>query len=246
VWYLRGRHAPSRTIVAEEEHVPSEPVGKQEQTYGLLRDRILNGTYAPGHKLNIKTLAREFGVSPMPVREAIRRLEAEGWLTYRRHHGAEVAPVDPMSASDALTTLALLEGFATALSAPHLQPDDFKRLRELNEDIREALIALDALRVFDRNRAFHQGIYQHCPNGYVRLHVDSAWERWEWMNVLPRTVFGYIPARGVKSIEEHEELLQLIEKGHDARDIEFFVREHNLRTVAAYEEARAASAHDAA
>jgi DNA-binding GntR family transcriptional regulator len=226
--------------------VANRPVGKQEQTYALLRDRILNGTYAPGHKLNIRTLSREFGVSPMPVREAIRRLEAEGWVLYRRHHGAEIAAVDPMSASDALTTLALLEGYATALSAPHLKADDFERLRQMNEEIRDALAELDAGRVFDRNRAFHQGIYQHCPNQYMRLHVDSAWERWEWMNVLPRTVFGYIPARGRASIEEHEELLNMIENVADARDIEFFVREHNLRTVAAYQDAQAASAPDAA
>jgi DNA-binding GntR family transcriptional regulator len=224
----------------------SKRAGKQEQTYALLRDRVLNGTYAPGHKLNIRTISQELGVSPMPVREAIRRLEAEGWVVYRRHHGAEVAPVDPMSAADALTTLALLEGYATALGAPNLKPDDFERLREINGEIRQALTDLDAIRVFQRNRVFHQSIYQHCPNTYMRAHVDSAWERWEWMNVLPRTVFAYVPARAEASIQEHEELLGMIESGVDARDIEFFVRNHNLRTVAAYEEARAASTFDAA
>ena len=223
-----------------------ESVGKQERAYALLRDRILSGTYSPGHKLNIKTISRELGLSPMPVREAIRRLEAEGWIEYRRNHGAEVAAVDSTSASDALTALALLEGFATALGAPFLQTHDFKRLREMNDEIREALVGYDAVLAFHKNRAFHQAIYQHCPNAYIQLHVESAWQRWEWMNVLPRSVFGYIPARGLASIEEHEELIVMIEGGGAAAEIESFMREHNLRTVAAYEEVRAASASDAA
>jgi DNA-binding FadR family transcriptional regulator len=50
--------------------------GKQERTYAILRSRILDGTYGPGQRLVIDALARDLAVSPMPVREAIRRLEA--------------------------------------------------------------------------------------------------------------------------------------------------------------------------
>jgi DNA-binding GntR family transcriptional regulator len=216
--------------------------GKQERAYALLRERILSGVYSPGHKLGIRSIADELGLSPMPVREAMRRLEAEGWIDYRRNHGAEVVTVDAAAASDALTTLALLEGFATALGAPYLDEDDFVRLRGINDQIRAALVGLDPLLAFHSNRAFHRGIYEHCPNPYIQRHVESAWQRWEWMNVLPRSVFGYIPARGLASIEEHDELLSLIERGGTAAEIETFMREHTLRTVAAYEAAREAAA----
>ena len=87
--------------------MPGKPVGKQEQTYARLRDRILTGVYAPGQKLSIKTIANEMGMSPMPVREAIRRLEAEGWVVYERYQGADAdgswlvtAPVPGRSAVD--------------------------------------------------------------------------------------------------------------------------------------------------
>ena len=95
--------------------LPAMTPSKQERTYAILRSRILDGTYGPGQRLVIDALARDLDVSPMPVREAIRRLEAEGWLTYQRHQGAQVAPLDEAGWMEALTTLAVLEGYATAL-----------------------------------------------------------------------------------------------------------------------------------
>jgi len=220
--------------------VPDKAVGKQEQTYARLRDRILTGVYAPGQRLMIKAIAREMDTSPMPVREAIRRLEAEGWVVYERYQGATVTPVGEKSGADALTTLALLEGYATALGAPHLGEDDFETLAQLNDEMREALGAMDPLRAFDANRRFHRTIYSRCPNDYMRSHVDIAWERWEWLNVLPRAVFGYIPARGLASIDEHDELVAMIRDQRGAAEIERFMREHTLRTVAAYQDAERA------
>jgi DNA-binding GntR family transcriptional regulator len=221
--------------------VTGEPVGKQERTYARLRDRILTGVYAPGQKLTIKTIADEMQTSPMPVREAIRRLEAEGWVVYERYQGATVTPVAAKSGADALTTLALLEGYATALGAPHLLDEDFERLRQLNDEMRESLAQMDPLRTFDVNRRFHRTIYSRCPNEYMQSHVDTAWERWEWLNVLPRAVFSYIAARGLASIDEHEELLTMIRTGREPAEIETFMREHTMRTVDAYKRAQQTS-----
>src|SRR5579875_81573 len=67
---------------------------KHERAYAVIRRRILDGTYRPGHRLVIGTLAAELGVSPVPVREAIRRLEAEGRVVYRHNAGPRVAPAD--------------------------------------------------------------------------------------------------------------------------------------------------------
>ena len=69
-------------------------VSKHERAYRLIRARILAGEYGPGDRLVIDTLADELGISPVPVREAIRRLEAEGRVVYRHNAGARVAPVD--------------------------------------------------------------------------------------------------------------------------------------------------------
>ena len=74
--------------------LPLIAVNKQERTYTILRDRIHSGSFAPLERLNIDALARELGVSPIPVREALRRLEAEGWVRFTPNVGAVVSPVD--------------------------------------------------------------------------------------------------------------------------------------------------------
>jgi DNA-binding GntR family transcriptional regulator len=206
-------------------------VGKQERTYAILRSRILDGTYGPGQRLVIDALARDLDVSPMPVREAIRRLEAEGWLTYQRHQGAQVAPLDEEGWMEALSTLAVLEGYATALGAPHLEAADLAHAREINAGMRDALEALDVMAVSERNLAFHRALTERCPNGYLRRELATIQER---LNTLRSSIFMFIPTRGRVSIDEHEQLVAMIESGEDAEAIERFAREHKLHTVEAF------------
>jgi DNA-binding GntR family transcriptional regulator len=128
---------------------------KLERTYTLLRQRVIDGVYGPGHRLVIDALARELEVSQMPVREAIRRLEAEGWLTYQRNQGFEVSPIDAESWMETASTLAVLEGYATALAAPHLTEDDLERMAEINALMSEAIEDLNVLAISVHHQAFH-------------------------------------------------------------------------------------------
>jgi DNA-binding GntR family transcriptional regulator len=205
---------------------------KQERTYTVLRERILDSTYGPGYRLVIDVIARELEVSPMPVREAIRRLEAEGWVIYRANQGARVAPVDTGSWKEVMVTLALLEGYATAASAPEMRAADCKRLRAINKKMRGAIDRLDLMQVSRFNHEFHELIYERCPNTYLRRELAETNER---LNTLRATVFLYIPTRGNESASEHDMLTELIEVGADPTRIEREARRHKLRTVEVYE-----------
>lgn len=204
---------------------------KQESCYQTIRERILAGTYGPGYRLVIDALSREFGTSPIPVREAIRRLEAEGLVEYQANTGARVTAVDEQAFAEALSLLALLEGHATALAAPHVSPDDCAHLRRLNRAMEQALAAGDRLRMGDLNRQFHFVIYQRCPNAYLTETIGQTWRR---LDALRRTVFLYIPERGRESVDEHEAIVGMLETGATAADIEAYVREHKLHTVRAF------------
>jgi DNA-binding GntR family transcriptional regulator len=206
---------------------------KQERAYATLRERILDGTYGPGQRLVIDALARELDVSQMPVREAIRRLEAEGWVTFVRNQGAQVAPIDGAGWTEAMTTLAVLEGFATSLAAPFVTAEDLAELRAIDDRMREAIESLDVLAFSDHNLAFHELIYKRCPNDHLRRELGAIQER---VNTLRASIFLYIPTRGRVSIGEHEALLGLIERGADPFEIELAAREHKLHTVTAYAE----------
>ena len=106
-------------------------MNKQERTYTVLRDRIHSGAFAPQARLNIDALARELGVSAIPVREALRRLEAEGWVKFQPNVGAIVAPVDATVWEQQMVAIAVLEGAATADAAAHLKPSDLTKVKQL-------------------------------------------------------------------------------------------------------------------
>lgn len=209
---------------------------KQERTYAILRSRIIDGTYGPGNRLVIDALARELNVSPMPVREAIRRLEAEGWVVYERNQGPQVASVEAESWIDVMTTLAVLEGYATALSWPLLGTNEIAELRRINALMTRALEALDVGMMSEHNIAFHRAIYSRCPTAYLTQQIEQTLER---LNTVRTSIFGYIPMRGRASVEEHERLVELIEAGESPLKIELYAREHKLRTITALKDRQA-------
>src|SRR5689334_9938563 len=141
-----------------------ESVTKQERVYRAIRERILSGAYGPGYRVVIDALATEFGVSALPVREAIRRLEAEGLVIFRPNAGAHVAPADPALFDQEMTVLAVLEGYATALAAPHLRKAEIKRLSSITDSMVAAIGRLDPLTFGRLNQEFHAVIYEHCSN----------------------------------------------------------------------------------
>jgi DNA-binding GntR family transcriptional regulator len=204
---------------------------KQEQAYSIIRERIFNGNYVPGYRLVIDRLARELGISPVPIREAIRRLEAEGWVEYHPNAGAQVASVDASKYEEEMTVLALLEGYATALAATHLGAEDVKHLRELNTSMHCALQAADIPAFSRLNKEFHFFIYDHCHSNYLVELLRATKDRLE---VRGHTDFSYIPQRIRASIEEHTQLLDMIERHASHNEIEQMVREHKLRTYEAY------------
>src|SRR6266704_5201643 len=106
------------------------PLNKHELAYRIIRERIEAGIYQPGQRLVIDALARDLDMSQVPIREAIRRLQAEGWITYRHNSGPEVANIGLEQWQATMEVLAVLEGYATSLAAPAVSAADIARLRD--------------------------------------------------------------------------------------------------------------------
>jgi DNA-binding GntR family transcriptional regulator len=225
----RGR--PEATVRSDREPA----ITKQEHAYRTIRERILSGLYGPGYRVVIDTLATELGVSAVPVREAIRRLEAEGLIVYRPNAGAQVAPAEPGLYDEELTVLAVLEGYATALAAGTMRREDLRRLRAVNQRMIEAMERIDALSFGRLNQEFHGVIYDRCPNPSLVELLHDVGRR---LDAIRRTVFVQIPYRGSASIEEHERLIGLIEAQAPFAEIEAAAREHKLNTVESFREWR--------
>lgn len=205
---------------------------KHARVYEILRERILSGAYSASHRLVIDALARELGVSKVPIREAIRRLEAEGWVIYQHNTGFQVAPTAPEKWEADMAVLALLEGHATALAAAHLSPEDRSQLWHLNTEMQQALQAVDILTFSRLNRMFHFVIYKRCPNSRL---VELIQQEWDRLDMVRSTIFLYVPHRGWNSTQEHDQLIRLIEQGAPFEEIERTAREHKQRTLEAYQ-----------
>ena len=216
--------------------IGKEAVGrsKQESAYQLIRTRIERGEYSPGQRLVIDQLAHEIGISQVPIREAIRRLEAESLLRYEPNSGPKVAPLSREVWAHLLETVAVLEGYATALAAPRLTPEELAELKRINGRMSRALREGDLGQVSSCNRAFHALILERCPNSVVVEQLRQSQVRLDSLN---RALFAREQAvvmqllgskAGQIAVADHESLIKSIRRGTPAATIEQLTREHVL------------------
>ncbi|WP_300342881.1 GntR family transcriptional regulator [Nesterenkonia sp.] len=211
----------------------TERASKSQRTYDWIRERILNREFNPGYRLVLSTIASELGVSTVPVREAIRRLEAEGLVEFERNVGARVALVNQGEYVDTMQALGVLEGAATALSLPHITEADLDRAQAVNDQMRASLTDFEPAVFTALNEKFHRTIFSRCPNEHLSMLVNRGWER---MSGLRSSTFSFVPGRAPHSVDEHDEILRLIRAQADPTEIEMTVRQHKWRTAQALRE----------
>jgi len=201
---------------------------KSERAYAHIHDRIVGHEYTPGYRLVLGTIADELNMSVVPVREAIRRLEAEGFVTFERNVGARVAVPDESEYVFTMQTLSLVEGAAIAMAAPELAADDLAAARSVNERMHQLITRFDPHEFTRLNQQFHTILFERCPNPHILDLVHRAWRR---LPGVRDSTFTFIPDRAGHSVDEHESIVALIESGADPLEIELAARNHRLRTL---------------
>ncbi|MEP6591375.1 MAG: GntR family transcriptional regulator [Gemmatimonadota bacterium] len=143
-----------------------------------LRERILAGEWPAGAPLRQEALAADLGVSRIPLREALRRLEAEGLVTIAPHRGAVVAPLPMAEVAELFELRALIESDLARRAVPRLTPADDAALRATAATFERAVAAGDVPAWGEANRRFHFALY--APAGrpqtleaLTRLHAQS-------------------------------------------------------------------------
>jgi DNA-binding GntR family transcriptional regulator len=222
-------------MTAERELIRPRSVSKVDLAYNLIRQRITEGAYTPGYRLVLGTLAAELDISSVPVREAVRRLEAEGLVEVVRNVGATVRGLDPVQYRWAVETLGVVEAAATGLAAAHLDEAALAEAERLNESMRTGLESMRAgLDMFDPqrharlNEQFHRVLTTSCPNPHLLDLVERGWSR---VSTLRSTVFSFVPQRAITSVGEHEQLITLIRNGAPATAVEAAARAHRTATL---------------
>lgn len=201
---------------------------KTQAVYEQIRARIADGTYAPGSRLVLDRVARDLDVSTLPVREAIRRLEAEGYVQFQQNVGATVRAVDAEAYVQAIETMAVLQGAAIGQAASRLSQAAIKELWTLNEVMQAALDRLDGKAFLDAHDAFHDTLVEACPNVHL---VEVIMKERTRLRQVRSAISGLGGTSGRQDVADHAELLRLIEAGAPADQIEDAARAHLERAA---------------
>lgn len=204
---------------------------KSRTAYHWIKERIARQEYTPGYRLVLGAIGRELDMSVVPVREAIRQLEAEGLVTFERNIGAHVSMVDDSQYRQSMQTLSILEGAATALSARKLSADDLRRARAVNEQMIASLDHFDPRMFTELNQQFHSILFTKCVNPRMKSLVEAEWAR---LGHLRASTFSFVPGRAWESVREHANIVELIEIGAPLDEIEKAARRHRSATLDAY------------
>lgn len=204
---------------------------KSQRAYQHIKERISAQEFTPGYRLVLGSIAGDLGMSVVPVREAIRQLEAEGLVTFERNVGARVSMVDDSQYRHSMQALSILEGTATALAARRLSSDDLRAAREINQRMIATLDDFDPSAFTRLNQEFHRVLYAKCANPRMLELVEAEWGR---LGHLRESTFSFVPGRAQESVREHENIVALIERGAPLGEIEKVARRHRAATLDAY------------
>ncbi len=199
------------------------PVPLRQSVYDALIDLIVGGDLPPGQHMVETDLARQLGVSRQPIREALHRMEAEGWVDLRPSQGAFVHVPTDQEVDELLDVRALLEAETARLAAARATPEAVARLREICGEGEAATQADDFARAVAANDAFHAEVAGIAGNSVLAELADIIGRRVQWYY---RVV---APARGHASWAEHDELIAAIEAS-DGERAQLLARKHTERT----------------
>lgn len=183
---------------------------KSDWAYTQLRDWIQGGALESGQKLDQEWLAAELGISRIPLRHALVKLEADGLIESRPHQGAIVAPLSLEDAEDIYASRRALEGMLAEVGATRCDSSRIARMREFFLAQEKALTEGDVATFVGLDRRFHMELYG--ASGYARS--LEVLERLR--DLSDRYVRLYLTnrERAERSLNEHEEILSVCEVGN--------------------------------
>ena len=199
---------------------------KSDIIAAYVRDMIITGQAEPNSPLRQRDLAAQFGVSPTPVREALRRLEAEGLVKYDLHRGATVIDGSFAPNEENYWVRAVLEPFAARLAAARVTPEELAELDKTHAELcrthpTDGSINTDAA-YHELNRRFHFGIYEAARSPLLLALIRLLWQSFP---LGPATV-----QTREDSLACHEAILDALHK-RDADAAELHTRRHILEAA---------------
>jgi DNA-binding GntR family transcriptional regulator len=176
---------------------------------------ILSGELEPGARLRLRDLADQLGLSIMPVRDALRALEAEGLVVSSEHRGARVTETSPQEILEVAALRMWVEVHAIRIATPRHDERTLARARKALDAELSALKAGNAQRFTESNRALHEAL--EAPAGaLVNTLIGDLWNRL-WQARRSTALFVVQPGHMPKAHEEHAAIFDAVAAGDPER-----------------------------
>lgn len=205
---------PMTTLLPKKSDLQIVPLSRdtlQERVYRQVSDLILNGEIAPGELVTIQSLAELFGVSTMPVREALKRLAAAGALTLVTGRSMGIPRLSLERLKDLRRVRLEVEGLAAEWAARAIEADELAQLQQICDTLDRAVAAGDTKGFLRANRGFHFTVYHAARSPTLVALIETL-----WLQISP--YFNLLHGSGnyVSANTQHHALLEAL-RAHDGK-----------------------------
>lgn len=198
---------------------------KAASIYQEIKKDIIAGELKPGMHLVIKQIATKYGVSDIPVREALKELNAEGLVETIPHVGSRVAEISVKNIADMLALREYLEPFAAELAAEHIEEAALDDIEQCYKAMEAALETKNVDEYSRLNRLFHTKIIHASDNQMLIRVIDELVDSEKRM----RMIFQIFPEILTNSRDEHKNMIILLKK-HDKQAMKQLMYQHKKRS----------------
>jgi len=188
-------------------------VSKEQSAYDQLRRAIISGELKPGQRLVPAEIGAQLGISSMPVRNAMMRLEAQRLITRAPHREFIVTQYSAQEIREVNQTLGVLEAFAARLASLRMTESTLAKLRQLVAEAEKQLTSGDIESLMDTNQAFHVALYAQSGNEHLQEVLRLLRNR----EARYRAQYYYAGTEMPKRmVQEHREIISALAQGdHD-------------------------------
>ena len=210
-----------------------------EKAYRRIKDRIISLQLAPGAQIDESGLAQELDMGRTPIREAILRLVGEGLVESLPGRGHSVKTVSLNDVKALFEALLIAERAASFLAAQRISPQEISQLKEVNQDLKEAMARRDYLAVTRLNSRLHRIVYQAARNPYLFSSlnfIQGLSQRLAYLCFMNQGDARELDAHNQLVSRDHDRFIELLENGDGTALVELVTRHVDLfhRRVSEY------------
>jgi len=197
-----------------------------QKVYRVLKTKIVKGILKPKAKLLEGKIAQQLGVSRTPVREAIQKLIAEGFVKKTPNLSLSVIEISPFEYQEVLQVRATLEGLAARLLAKKITEIEIKQLQNNIEQTKDSVSANNLLAFTDLNFRFHNLIVNNCGNNYLKKILNDLHNKYPQYRMRTLGFAGRLDS----ALEEHRKILEALKK-REEKNVDRLSQEHVKKSL---------------